>query len=349
MSPSILIVKTSSLGDIVQSFHILSFIHQIFPKAKIDWIVEKKFFSIVAAHPLINRAILIDREKPFFSFFQFRKKSYDFLFDLQGNSKSGLITFFAKANIKIGFSSQSVREWPNILSTHFRFHVPKEINIRLQYLSLISQFYEVPVISETNKVLFKMSHEEIYFFNQMMKDEIFTSRIKIMVCPGSQWKNKQVSLQTMSAFLFSLQKKLGASFLLMWGNEQEKQFCQEIQDLFPDNSKIIDKLSFSMWQNLMSQMDLVVAVDSSALHLCGMTHTPSFSIFGPTSPEIFKPIGNQHFSFQGACPYGKTFHKRCPILRSCSTGGCIKNICPDELFSSFSKWWDRLFSNSITS
>lgn len=378
MNPAVLIVKTSSLGDIVQSFPVLHFLHQLLPSVAIDWVVEKKFSSIVAAHPLVRKTISVDRDHLLVSFCELRKTSYEFVFDLQGNSKSALITFFSKGQIKVGFDWSSLRERLNVLGTHFRFNVSQSINIRLQYLSLISQFFQVPVPSKVDSVLFKMDSleskmlEDLYrnklknrdcgrkdpenFPSErisiakaqsekieihLMEPKVSQRACKIMVCPGSQWINKQVSLEVMTSFLLKIQKKYNAVFLLMWGNPKERIFCEEIQKVLPQESEIMEKLPLTVWQNLMNRMDLVIAVDSSALHLCGTTTTASFSVFGPTSPNIFKPIGEQHFSFQGSCPFGKIFEKRCPILRTCSTGACIKNLSSEELFQSFSFWWDR--------
>jgi heptosyltransferase-1 len=344
MHSSILIVKTSSLGDIVQTFHVLDFLHQIFPNAAIDWVVEKKFASIISAHPRVRRAIPIDRDQIFASLKSLRSARYDFLFDLQGNSKSGGLTFFSRARVKVGFGWASVREWPNLFSTHFRFNSSENINIRLQYLSIIAQFFQAPIPSQTKGVLLNTSPQE----KKRLKDLIQKKSCQIMVCPGSHWINKQLPLEVFLPFLSLIQKKYNAFFLLIWGTEKEKTFCEHIQEAFPQQGMIIDKLSLSSWQNLMSFIDLLIALDSSALHLCATTDTPSFSVFGPTSAEIFKPLGNHHFAFQGKCPYGRLFQKRCPILRTCPTGACIRTLDPNELFSSFSQWWDGLCSRLYT-
>ena len=65
------------------------------------------------------------------------------LFDLQGNCKSALVTFLARADIKIGFSQNSVSEWPNLFFTDFQFEVDKKKNIREQYLSLVQTFFKI--------------------------------------------------------------------------------------------------------------------------------------------------------------------------------------------------------------
>src|SRR5882724_4710863 len=103
---SILIVKTSSLGDIIQAFNVLDDLHNRFPTASIDWAVEASFHSIVAAHPLVRRAIplAIKRRRNLWGALRaLRQDRYDLVFDLQANCKSGLITLLARGGIKVGY------------------------------------------------------------------------------------------------------------------------------------------------------------------------------------------------------------------------------------------------------
>lgn len=345
----ILIVKTSALGDIVQSFNVLDYLHERWPSIQIDWAVEKSLVSIVSAHPLIRKAIPLNIKnlrkskeawKGIFSeIAELRRERYDVLFDLQGNCKSALVTFLARAKVKVGFGFHSVRERPNMLATHRRFDVPKEMNIRLQYVDLIRQYYKDSLPVSNRGVRFKITEKEQMLVNSILSRPALQSPMRIMVCPGSKWVNKQLPLETLVKFLQRLQTQFNASFLLMWGAEAEKDFCREVHARFPTVSSVIDKLELPVWQNLMNEADLVIAVDSSALHLCGTTRTPSFSLFGPTSPNIFKPIGDHHFSFQGSCPYGRTFPKACPALRTCPTGACLRNLSDDAIYESFLHWW----------
>lgn len=328
----ILIVKTSSLGDIIQAFPVLDELHRRFPTAQIDWAVEALFAPIVAAHPLVHRAIPLDmkrRKNLYAALKELRKESYDLVFDLQGNCKSGLITALSRGKTKVGYDFHSVREWPNILATHVRFFVSKEQNVRLYYLQLLEKFFKTPLSTEIEGVRFKIEESEQQKVAAILAQ--VPPGMKILVCPGSKWANKQLKKETWIAFL---QKIEDASFFFSWGDEAERKLSETIaQEL--KHAYLVEKLPLPTWQNLMNEMDLVIAVDSSALHLCGTTKTPSFSIFGPTSSSVFKPIGEKHLAFQGPCPYGRTFDKQCPILRNCPTGACIKEIDPENLFKYF--------------
>lgn len=344
----ILIVKTSALGDIIQSFPVLNYLKNRFPGVKIDWAVEENLAYLVSSHPLVDRTISIDMRgwkkkisrwnswKQIMASLRFlRRQKYDWVVDLQGNCKSGLITFISKGNEKIGFGKHSVREWPNLLATNSKYEVDRRLNIRLQYLQLVQKHCEdlqEPIIEGVSFHIHPDEEKQIPFVD--------SSFLCILVCPGSKWANKQIEKTTLIDLLKKIGEKWNGFFYLVWGSEEEKMLCLEVQTHLTESSLVVDRLSLPVLQNFMNQVDLVIAVDSSALHLCGTTSTPSFSVFGPTSPEIFKPLGSHHFAFKGQCPYGKVFTKTCPILRSCPTGACIQSLQADELFSTFSTWWE---------
>lgn len=331
----VLIVKTSSLGDIVQSFNVVDELHSRFPSLAIDWAVEASFSSVVAAHPFVRRAIPLDikgRKNLWSALKELRREKYDLIFDLQGNCKSGVITWLARGGVKIGYGFRSVREWPNILATHVRYNISKQQNVRLYYLELIERYFQKPFSDEIGGVRFNIGESEKGKVAQILSR--LAPGFKIMVCPGSKWINKQLKKETLGAFLQKIEERYGPSFLLIWGDEEELGLCEELARGLK-RSLIVEKLPIPTWQNLMNEVDLVIGVDSSALHLCGTTSVRSFSIFGPTSPEIFKPIGERHFALQGKCPYGRVFEKQCPLLRSCPTGACIRDLTVEELFQAF--------------
>lgn len=349
----IVIVKTSALGDIVQAFDVLDYLHARFPDAQIDWIVEESLASLVSAHPLIRRTIPLNMRglkkigrswiKIFSQIKNLRSESYDLLFDLQGNCKSGIVSFLCRAKSKIGFGWKSVRERPNMLAMDIRIDVPKQMNIRLHYLQLIQKYFSDESSVQVDGVRFHISEQEKNGVAAIVS-KAKTAPMKIMVCPGSKWANKQLSLESLAGFLRKIKADFNPSFFLMWGAESEKALCDQLQTHLSD-SFVIDRLPIPAWQNLMNEMDLVIAVDSSALHLCGTTKTPSFSLFGPTSPVIFKPLGPRHFALQGSCPYNRVFPKACPALRTCPTGACLKSLTPDQLYTPFISWWNQIYGN----
>ena len=303
---------------------------------------------MVMAHPDVNAVYCVDTQawrkklcskthlaQVYTLFKTLRANEYDVVFDLQGNIKSGLICSLTKGKAKVGFGYKSVSELPNLLFTSRRFNPPLGKNICADYLYLVQSFFKDETLFENKGILLKVNFEQQHWIKGILEEPKIARGIKIMVCPGSAWKNKQVESQILADFLKHLQKDLQCSFLFAWGNAEEKKTVLEFQGLFPDSSVVLDRLPLPVLQNLMDKMNWVVAMDSLPLHLAGTTSTSTFSVFGPSLAAKFKPEGEQHISLQGRCPYGRTFPKRCPILRTCPTGSCIRDLTGKDLYETF--------------
>lgn len=351
----ILLVKTSSLGDIIHVYPVLSYLKTKFPDAEIDFVVEKPFADIVKSHPLVTKTIEVDTKewrKSMKSAWKgisdlrnaFKDRSYDLLFDLQGNFKSGLIVHFAKAREKIGFGFKTTAEWPNALFLDTHINPKKCINIREEYLSLVRDYFKDHDKNSllNSEITLKISEDEQETLLKILSNPQLKLKKKIMVCPGTFWKNKQISEEAIFKFLECFKAIEDVFFIFVQGSQKEKELVDRLNDQFLDSSLVLEKMKLPLLQNLMSKMDLVIAMDSLPLHLAGTTNVSTYSFFGPSLASKYMPIGPNHFAFQGTCPYEKKFEKRCPMLRKCSTGACLKNPTGDALFQEFSKVFKKL-------
>ncbi len=339
-----LIVKTSSLGDLVHTFPVISYLKQRFPAIQIDWVVEEQCADLVSAHPLIHHCIPIatkrwrqgwlsqsSRQEISSVRRQLQKEKYDLVLDLQGNIKSAVITYLTNAAKKVGFGQKTVPEWPNTWVTHQRFNPPPALNIRDSLLYLVRSYFA----DFENECSFPGVQLRVSQSGQAQIEATVSScpygKTRVMVCPGSAWKNKQLPFETLRDLLPRMQARWPLFFLFLWGNAEEKATAEKLHRDFPDSSIILEKMALPTLQNLMSRLDLVIAMDSLPLHLAATTGVATFSLFGASSAQKYAPLGSQHLAFQGQCPYGRTFEKRCPILRSCPTGNCIRSLSADQI------------------
>jgi heptosyltransferase-1 len=106
-------------------------------------------------------------------------------------------------------------------------------------------------------------------------------------------------------------------------------------------AQILDRLPLPVLQNFMAAVDLVIAMDSLPLHLAATTSTATYGFFGPSLGLKYQPQGPQHHAFQGCCPYGQIFAKRCPALRTCPTGACLREANGEQLFKQFAAAYRR--------
>lgn len=336
------IIKTSSLGDIVQSFPVVQYLKDRLPNAEIDWVVERAHQELVQSHPEIAQVISVDtrswRKAPFskttweeITAFrnQMQQTPYDAVFDLQGNLKSGLLLSLTKSSCKVGFGWSSAPECLNGLFTQQKFTPPPGQNIREDYLSLAKGWMKDVAPYTDPGIRLQISAEQ--------KKQIQTILAhrgpgkKVLVSAGSAWRNKQVPKEALIPFLQYLQRKTACHFLFIWGSQEERAEAEILQKS-TEQSQVLERLPLPVLQNLMGEIDLVIAMDSLPLHLAGSIGTPTFSLFGPSSAKKYQPVGKNNGSFQGSCPYGRRFEKRCPILRKCTTGACLREQPADALF-----------------
>lgn len=345
----ILIIKTSSLGDILHTFSVINFLKKVCDDVQIDWVVEKEGKDLVERHPAIHQAIVLESKKWRKNIFnketlaQFKdfknilkKTSYDVVFDLQGNCKSALITLLSKSKIKVGFGRKSIPEWPNLFVTNRKFNPPLGLNIRESLLYIVENFFNKKIpLEQLNSELLLLNNDEISHFKTIIQTYFQPNYRQILVCPGSNWENKQVDLPTLEKLLNAFPQSM-TQFLFIWGSEKEKLKVETLCKKFP-LSHVLPRLSLPLLQHVMAKSSLVISMDSLPLHLAALTETPTWSIFGPSSANKYAPLHSRHLFYQGSCPYGIRFEKRCPQLRNCASGSCIKKIVPENLIDCFIK------------
>lgn len=333
-----LIIKTSSLGDIIQSWGVLDWIRKVHPQAEIHWVVEERCAALVQSHPLIGRAIVFDFRKRGFWRGLFdcikvlRREKYDAVFDLQGNCKSGLLALLSRGNVKVGWGRRSVREWPNLLATRVRFEADPGANIRAQYLSLFQNYFDHRADVSESGVVLQISEKE-----ERQLQALLRGSGRFMVCPGSRWANKQLNPEALREFIQKIESRWHPDWVFVFGSDREKKAGLALTEGL-ERCQVLGPMRLPLWQNLMRHMDLVIAMDSAALHLAGSAGAPTFSVFGPTLASIYKPPGDLHYAMQGGCPYDVSFKKVCPQLRTCKTGACMHQISGKTLWDAFAAW-----------
>src|SRR5262245_38334734 len=121
--PSILVVRLSSMGDLVHTLPAVAALRARFPDARIDWLVESRHREVLQGNPDVNDVIEVDtlgwRRKLLSprtwrdirgSIAKVRERRYDFVLDLQGTLKSAVSAFLARSDRRIGFASEHLKE-----------------------------------------------------------------------------------------------------------------------------------------------------------------------------------------------------------------------------------------------
>ncbi|MDD2556829.1 MAG: lipopolysaccharide heptosyltransferase I [Desulfuromonas sp.] len=334
----ILIVKLSALGDVIHALPVLRYIKQVDSEARIDWLVEDNFSAILEGHPLIHRIVRVDTRawrklsfiamlREFRAFMQgLRRQRYDYVFDLQGNSKSGMFTLACSAGKKYGFSLAQAREWPNVLATRHRVQLgPEEQHVAKRALAVVRAALpgggEVPLSGplQVDPKLANLTDVRLKKFG------LSHGRI-IVLHYGTTWQTKLWSLSFWQQLAAKLSQCPDVGLILTWGNDTELKAVKEIQRSTQGRAFIWPRVSLPELVTLLARADLVVGCDTGPVHIAAAVETPTLSMYRATDALRNGPEGAKHIRLQAPMPCAKCLRKQCEYDAQCSTSIRVADV-----------------------
>jgi len=279
----IAIVKLSALGDIVHAMVVLQFMRLHNQKIKIDWIVEEEYAELLEFSSDIYQLhrVNLKRAKKRKSFsilinelLKTRKFGpYDMVIDLQGIIKSALIAKLVPSKITLGFDKLSAREGISSFFYNKVFNCRYDENIIIRNIQIIN--FALGINIEKKQI----DQKKPYLISENYKDKLSldTSRHNILLVPGASFKAKMYPAKKYA----ELVQKIDANFLLIWGNNHEKEIANEIASV-SDNTLIIEKSNLLSLISLISKVDLVIGSDTGPTHMAWAMNIPSITLYGAT-------------------------------------------------------------------
>ncbi len=281
MSPRrILIVKTSSMGDVVHALPALTDLRAFVPSAQIDWVVEAPFASIVQMHPGVNGVIASNlrswRKSPFapkvrhaFSAFKtaLQQTDYDAIVDLQGLVKSAAIAFTARG-VRHGFDRNSIRE-PLASFSYSKTHaVSKQSHAvdRNRALLAAACGYAVPERRSYGLTFAAQKRRLVVCCHATSKDD--------KLWPEAYWREVIAALETQNV-------EVG----LPWGSAEEEARAARLAAGFA-NARVWPRDPFPVLTRDLSSAACVIGVDTGVLHLAAAAGTPVLGLYIATDPRL---------------------------------------------------------------
>ncbi len=332
------ILKLSAIGDILHALKPVYALKKAFPNLSISWIVEEKHEEILKSIPWIDEIITVDTyrirrkffsKKTFLELNRFSKLCFDLIYDLQGNSKSVLFLHLIKAHHKIGFGWRTISEKIALLPLTIRHDVKRESTVYDQYLEVIKAFPQFTNLKfDTTAIELDPS-----LFNEPIAAGFF-------IAIGSNWENKRLKTEDWIQIVQYIEKKTNQICYLPFSTEKEEAVVDAITKAC-HLAKKYPKSSLVALQHGFKHSLGVIGVDSALLHLASLANVKTFAIFGPSKGAIFSP--NQDMLFQAECPIGYQFIRRCPKLRTCPHGNCLKELQLEALLNKLDRTFLREF------
>jgi heptosyltransferase-1 len=326
-----LIIRLSSLGDIIHTLPAFSALRKKFPQARISWMVEEKGQEILDLVAGLDRTIILHpsewgfhRRRFWSEIFRLREKTNgkkQVALDFQGLVKSALLAFLTRAPTRIGFHKKNLKEpLASLFYTEALKEIPEDIHVISKNLRLLSQ---VGIQEENYEFPLVLPEELLTSVDEKLKETGYDDRKKLVLLNvGAGWESKRWFPEKWVDLIEKL-KRPEIFPLLLWGNEYEKSLAEYIGQ--KTNTLLTPFLSVKEVMALVRKASLLVSGDTFALQAACAFCRPVVGIFGPTNPRRNGPFNDkaQVAFHELECSY-------C-YKRSCSHLECLKAITAEEV------------------
>lgn len=294
----ILIIKPSSLGDVIHGLPVLRGLRERFPNAIIDWMIASGLRPFLEGHPDINELVSFDRKRyarvglslsstrDFIRFLRdLRARRYDLVIDLQGLFRSGFMAWASGAAVRIG--PAQAREGAGIFYSDRIESLEPDAHAIDRNLAMGS-FLRL----DTSRVSYQIPIRaaELEAVTERLRGHgLAADSTMIVVAPGARWETKRWAPDRFVQLVNAIQRNANIHCVLLGGAE-DVELCHGIAagcDRRPLN--LAGQTSVREFAAAVSLADLVICHDSSAAHLAVAFDRPLVCITGPTNPRRTGP------------------------------------------------------------
>ena len=325
----ILLIKPSSLGDIVHAMPTCAAIRRAYPKARLTWLAKREWAG------LVERIDGVDRVWPVESTLTgwlsqvslLRAERFDLVLDLQGLFRSAAIGWLSGSPLLVGFANG--REGSPWFYSR-RVPVPQlEMHAVDRYLLVAKAVGAVE--SGTPEFHFRIPQAD--------HDEVDRLLSRSGVTPGTNWVAMNVSARwptkrwpaaSFAEVADRLQQE-GYGAVVMIGGPDERADVAAVSAMMKTPAiDLTGATTVGLLPALLSRASLMMTNDSGPMHIAAAIGTPVVALFGPTSAARTGPYGVGHSVLTGKVPcspcFSRTCHNTLPLE-------CLRAVSPEEVLA----------------
>ena len=277
----LLIIKPSSLGDIVHGLQVATSLKAQKPDLRISWIVRDIFAPMVRACEAIDRTYVFRRHDGPAGFMrlmqQVRETEFDYIFDFQGLLRTGLMTWRAKAKHKVGRSD--ARECAGLF---YNRKVPLPPDGRHSHaMDILLQF--CPVLDAKPELQGAVQFRPVDGLNLSFLESRSGARPVVIFPDSRRAEKKWHGFRELTEAI----ARDGSGRKVVWAGNAYVDY----KDAPPESMflNLTGNTSLVSLPALIKRASWVICNDSGPLHLAAALGVSTFGIFGPTDPRLFGP------------------------------------------------------------
>lgn len=326
----ILILKPSSLGDVIQALPVLRLLKKHLPHSQIDWWIDSRLASLLEDDPDLNQVVRFERQRwgspihwpeMFRSISGLRAREYDWVIDLQCLIRSGLFAWLANGKLLAGLDEprEGARGLYDIIVPRASFHT----HAVDWYLAVLPHL-GVPV---HNNFVWLPKRPQVAADIEGKWNPGPARWIALQ--PGARWMNKRWPVEHFAKLARQLAAEHADVRFAVLGGKDEQPLAETICSTVPDRcSNLAGRTSLPEMVEWLRRCDLMVTNDTGPMHVAAALGKPVIGLFGPTEPRRTGPYGQLENVIQHRLPCAPCFKSRCAWHNQME---CLNAITPADV------------------
>jgi heptosyltransferase-1 len=333
---NVLIVKLTSMGDLIHALPAVSDAVKHVPNIRFDWVADEAFADIPRMHPAVNEVIITAHRRwkratwQAFKSGEFirlwrtiRKKKYDLVIDSQSNLKSAVIMSLTRG-LRCGMDKDSAREKFSHWVCNKTFSIPIEQHAINRQRQLFAKVLGYPMPDTAPDFGIDIT--------RLPALPLVLPKPYLVFIHSTTWDSKHWP-EAYWQELIKIATQAGYHIVLPWGNAQEEARAQRLAATSPQTT-VLPRLSIPQQALMIAQSAGAVCVDTGLGHLTAALNVPAVHLYGPTDPALIGATGqHQHHliaeyecapCYLHACKWGK------------ESACFLKNMRPEKVWEHFS-------------
>ena len=339
----ILILKPSSLGDVIQALPVLRLLKLHFRDAEIFWWIDSALAPLLEGDPDLTGIVRFERKRwiaprhwpeMLRSIRWMREQHFDLVIDLQCLARSGAFAWLASGKFLVGLDEvrEGARGFYDIAVRRASFHT----HAVDWYLSVLPKL-GVPVhknfqwLPECPAVAAEVKHK---WFGENSKFKTQNSKL-ILVQPGARWQTKRWPAENFAELVQLLAKRFPAARFAILGDAGDKPLGEIISRVLPERClNLCGQTSLPEMIEWLRLCDLMVTNDTGPMHVVAALGKPLIALFGPTEPRRTGPYGQLKNVFRIDLPCSPCLKSRCAWK---NLNECLNAISPAQILAQIHK------------
>jgi len=345
---NILIIRLSSLGDVLMTIPAVRGIRDSFPDAHISWLVEGPVSEFLAGQDFIDEVIVFPRsdtvkglkkgnisraQKAMGPFLRnIRKRKYDLIVDFHGIAKSALFSMIARGTKKIGFGDMFAKEKSHLFyhnrinGSDKRMHKVDRNMLLANYLGHTKSVPKVTLNTPDNAT----AYIDKFFRETGNTAPLFA--VNPFSSKGTDFK--RWPMERYAELIARIHHELREQTVIIWGPGEEEE-ARRLKEMSGEGAYLACPTNIPQLFALLGKVRIYIGGDTGVMHLATAAGPQVIAIFGPTDFKINGPYGKEHTILREdvLCSPCKK--------RDCSDRQCLAPITVDKVFKTVNAVLER--------